>query len=117
MASISTGYGIMPTYVIRDGKLVEKQKTYGVDAPNIISDEMSETRHMADGKHYTSKKKFRQATKDAGCIEIGDQDVTKPRQPVKLDRAKRREDIKRAVWEIQNGLAPTIKQILSGEER
>ena len=87
------------------------------EAPHCISDEMDATRHMADGKHYTSKRKFRQATKDAGCVEYGNEDLTKPRQPVKLDRAKRREDIKRALWELQNGMSPTIKQILSGEER
>lgn len=75
---------------------------------NFISDTMDATRHMADGKYYTSKAAFRAATKAAGCIEIGNETkyLQKPRKPVKLDRRKRREDIKKAISDLRNGNAP-----------
>jgi hypothetical protein len=62
----------MTTYVIRNGKVVNKQKAppKGAKSVHIISDEMPETRHMADGAYYTSKKKFRQATRASGCMII-----------------------------------------------
>jgi hypothetical protein len=94
----------MTTYVYRDGKLVEKSKAGLREGGYVISDEMAETRHMADGKYYTSKKKFRDATRAAGCVEVGDQThiLTKPRKPVELDRRQRREDIQRAIYELKN---------------
>ncbi len=69
------------------------------------SDTMEPTRHMVNGKYYTSKKKFRNETKAYGCIEVGDQTqhLTKKREPKKLGRRERREDIKRALWEVRNG--------------
>ena len=98
----------MPTFVYRNGKLVDKNlappKHASGRAHYVISDEMAATRHMADGKYYTSKKKFRDATRAAGCIEIGDQShyLTKPRKPATLDRIKRRDDIRRAIYELKN---------------
>jgi len=106
----------MPKYIMRNGQLVEKQGNNWVDAPQVISDTMEPLRHMADGKYYDSRRKFRQATKDAGCVELGNE-APIMKKPVPLDRQKRREDIKRAKWMLENGMAPTIKQILSGEER
>lgn len=99
----------MTTYVYRKGKLVDKshappRNTKLAKVANVISDEMPETRHMADGKMYTSKAKFRQATRDAGCVEVGNETSTllKPRQQVQLDPAKRREDIRRAFYDARN---------------
>lgn len=101
------------TYVIRDGQLVEKTSEY-IDAPMVISDEMAATRHMANGKYYTSKQKFRQATKDANCVEIGTEaPLTKPRKRVELDRRQRREDIRRAMTQLRDGMAPRIDQLRS----
>lgn len=68
----------------------------------VISDEMAPTRHMADGKHYTSKAKFREATKAAGCVEIGNEPV-RQRKRIPLSREKRREDIRRSIYDIRNG--------------
>jgi hypothetical protein len=42
-------------------------------APSVIPDEMDPTWHPATGEIMTSKRKFRQMTKDSGCIEVGDQ--------------------------------------------
>lgn len=71
----------------------------------FIKDEMEPTRHMSNGKLYTSKKKFRDETRARGCIEVGNETSTlmKKRQPIKLDKRQRREHIKRAVWELKNG--------------
>lgn len=71
----------------------------------VISDEMEPTRHMATGEMMTSKAKFRQRTKAAGCVEVGSETATllKPRKQILLDRAKRREDIRRALYEVRNG--------------
>lgn len=71
----------------------------------FISDTMEPTRHMVDGKYYTSKKKFRNETKARGCIEVGNEAATvlKPRKQVKPNRRQRRDDIKKAIYDIKNG--------------
>ena len=102
----------MPTFVMRDGVLVEKTKEVEDNAPHVIRDEMSPLRNMADGKMYTSKSLFRQATRDAGCVEIGNENVIQQRKQVPLDRRQRREDIRRAIHDLRDGRAPTIRHIL-----
>jgi hypothetical protein len=100
-------------YVYRDGKLVDKstgeplkfeRKKKNGGPAYIASDIMSETRHMADNKMYTSKSEFRKTTKAHGCVEIGNDTapLLKPRKLIQLDRNKRREDIQRAVYELRN---------------
>ena len=78
----------------------------GNEATHVISDTMDPTRHMADGKTYTSKAAFRAATKAAGCIEVGNEvsTVTKPRKRIELDRRKRADDIRRTIYELRNGI-------------
>ena len=72
-------------------------------ACSVISDEMDATRHMADGKYYTSKARFRQATRDAGCIEVGNElsTLTKQRKPISLSRTERRNEIRKVVRQLQ----------------
>lgn len=99
----------MTTFVYRGGKLVDKNSAgpknvkHG-QAAFVISDEMAPTKHMADGKMYTSKVKFRQATRAAGCVEVGTETKTllSPRKPIELDRGQRREAIQKAIHEIRN---------------
>lgn len=98
----------MPTYVYRNGELVEKSiaepRIKSASASYVISDEMPETRHMANGHMYTSKAAFRAATRAAGCIEVGNETSTllKPREPIRLDPAKRRDDIQRTIYQLRN---------------
>lgn len=68
-------------------------------------DEMEPIRHMINGKYYTSKKKFRDETKARGCIEIGNETSTllKPRKYIETSKKQRREDIKKAIYELKNG--------------
>jgi CMP-2-keto-3-deoxyoctulosonic acid synthetase len=99
----------MPTYVIRNGELVDKREAEPLvmadSAHYVISDTMSETRHMATGKYHTSKAKFRADTKASGCVEIGnDSSLYKPRKPIPLSREKRRDDIRRTIYEMRNGI-------------
>lgn len=98
----------MPTYVYRNGQLVDKREAEPLvtkgQASYVISDEMAPTRHMADCKTYTSKAKFREVTRAHGCIEVGNDTapLTKPRQRVELDRGLRREHIQRAIYDLKN---------------
>lgn len=84
---------------------VSQVEHFGEDAHvYVISDTMDPLRHMANGKHYTSKRAFREATKAAGCVELGtDSSLLKPRKQIPLSREKRREDIQRSIYEIRNG--------------
>ena len=83
--------------------LIAGPKFSGGPAPSVISDSMPETRHMADGKHYTSKSQFRQATKAAGCLEVGNELPTllKPRKPIQMSREQRRHDIRQALSQLR----------------
>jgi hypothetical protein len=98
----------MTTYVYRNGELVDKRfaapKVEGDSASYVISDIMPETRHMANGKTYTSKSEFRKATRAAGCIEVGNETATllKPRKRIELDRGARREAIQRTIFDLKN---------------
>lgn len=99
----------MTTYVLRKGKLVDKRYAPPKEGKHgqasfVISDEMAETRHMADGKYYTSKAKFRQATRAAGCVEVGTETQTllKPRRQTQLDPGRRRDAIVQAIHQLRN---------------
>jgi len=88
----------------KDG-FVDKKLVYEEvgNAPNVISDIMDVTRHMATGRMHTSKSEFRKDTKASGCVEIGnDSSLYKARTPIKMDRGKRRDDIRRSLYELRN---------------
>lgn len=69
----------------------------------IQSDTMEATRHMADNKMYTSKAKFRAATRAHGCVEVGnDPAILRPRKPIQLSKESRREAIQRSIYELRN---------------
>jgi hypothetical protein len=96
------------TYVWRNGQLYEKgtepQQEVGGNAPYVISDTMEPLRHMATGRMISSKAAFRAETRAAGCVEVGnDPSLTRPRKPVPLSREKRRDDIRRTIYELRNG--------------
>ena len=71
-------------------------------APYVISDEMAPAKHHATGRIMTSKRAFSRETRAANCIEIGNEPI-KPRAPIPLDKAARREAIQRAVYQLRNG--------------
>lgn len=88
----------MATFVYRNGRVVKKTIRNAAGGIAIIRDEMDPTRHMADGKLYTSKHKFRQATRDHGCIEVGnDPAISRPRRGTMPTRQERRAAIRETV--------------------
>jgi len=97
------------TYVWRKGRVVDKAKAAPRhtrnDAAYVISDEMPETRHMATGAWMTSKHKFRQATKDAGCIEVGNDPsmLPAPRRGTFPSREERRHQIRQTLRGMLRG--------------
>lgn len=99
----------MVTFVYRNGKVVDKRrakpKFSANDATFAISDTMDPLQHHADGKIYDSKHKFRAATRAAGCVEYGNDvmPLLAPRKPIPMDRAKRRDDIRRTIYDLRNG--------------
>lgn len=71
----------------------------------FIPDEMEPTKHMANGKIYTSKSKFRAATKALGYEEVGNDvnyRVKKPERNV----GNLEEDISRAYYQVRDNEAP-----------
>lgn len=94
------------TFVYRNGKLVPKSQAVPPNQPthHIITDSMPETWHPADGKHYTSKSRFRRATKAHDCVEVGNEKQTDRRQ---FDR-NARDDVRRAIEMVRQGYRPTV---------
>lgn len=94
-------------------KAIKKYRTHMTVGNKLVeiyynSDNMEATRHMASGKYFTSKKKFRDETKAYGCIEVGTETkyLNKKRKPIKLDRRRRRDDIKKSIYQLRNGINP-----------
>jgi len=102
----------MPTFVMRNGHLVEKHLAEplhsGAEAFQVISDTMEPTRHMATNRIHTSKSAFRADTRASGCVEVGNETsyLTKPRTPAKLDRAQLREEVRKTFYQLKNGHRP-----------
>lgn len=78
----------MPTYVLRDGKLVPKEtapplhQQHHAKRVHVQSDSMPPLKHMATGQIVDSKSEFRRQTKAAGCIEVGDDPaILRPQKP------------------------------------
>lgn len=48
----------------------------------VINDSMPPTEHMIDGRIYESKSAFRAVTKAHGCIEVGNEKLSKSFKPL-----------------------------------
>ena len=100
------------TWVIRDGKLVEK--TYApslarsdLPCPSIIRDGLLEPlRNMADGRLYDSKRAMSAATKAAGCIEVGNEvpKVASRADPPPVSQS----EVAEAYCKVRDGYKPTV---------
>lgn len=65
--------------------------------PAVIVDEMPPTKHMADGRLYTSKRRFREVTRAHGLVEVGnDPAIFRPRPLPKPDRGAVKAAVHRA---------------------
>ena len=72
-------------------------------ATYVISDIMDPMRHHGTGAIIDSKSKFRANTKASGCVELGNETI-RQRKWIPLDRRQRREDIKRTIYNLRNGI-------------
>jgi hypothetical protein len=72
---------------------------------SVISDTMQPLKHHGTGRVIDSKAKFRAETRAIGAVEIGNEPI-RSRAPVRLDKRQRREDIRKAVYDLRNGHRP-----------
>lgn len=86
----------------------DSNRTLANIAHGYIPDEMDETKHPMNGKHYTSKSKFREVTKAFGLVEIGTayQNGYDPEKDSDSDKARRErqgnEKFKeKLIWNLQ----------------
>lgn len=74
-------------------------------APRLILDTMDALPHPITGEVLDSKSAFRARTKAAGGVELGNE-KPKPRLRPKMDKRKRADDIKKAIYDLRNGRKP-----------
>lgn len=91
---------------------------WSLPAPRIglISDHMPPTRHMATGALMDSKSAFREATRAAGCVEVGNDALAATPHPVP-DVAGIRNDVRQSLQDWQQGYRPEPLDIVSPETR
>lgn len=97
------------TFVLRAGKLVPKSEARRSDGPQIISDDLkSDLEHMAyaDGRRTASKSQFRRWTKEAGCVEKGNDRERSGPTPQDI-----RTDVGRALQMCREGYRPRLTNI------
>ena len=91
------------TYVFRDGKLIPKhlakplRRVYG-RGPNVISD-IEDVRSMIDGKHYSSRRHYRDHVKDNDCQIVGN-DLNNAKPHEIPDAPGLEDDIAQAMGEL-----------------
>lgn len=87
-------------YEVGSNYFEEKTRT-----TNVISDDLGGINGLlnhADSKTYDSKSAFRKATQRAGCIEVGNEDMSKHVQkPELIDRREIGETVKRGFEEVR----------------
>jgi hypothetical protein len=87
--------GLVPVEIA--GPRHEKQG----NAAFVISDTMPLTMHMADGRHYDSKSKFRATTRAHGLEEAGtDKSIARDPGFSRIDQGNIHQDVKRAIQEL-----------------
>lgn len=102
---------IRETWVRRNGRMVLKQSAEPRGSgrvSNVISDDIgSDLEHMAysDGRRTSSKSVFRRWTKEAGCVEKGNDRET-PR-PVAMHDI--RADVAQAIEMVKHGHRPSLR--------
>jgi len=72
--------------------------------PMIIRDGLPDLKHMANGKIYDSKRAFSQATKDAGCVEIGNE---MPKQTDNSVPPVTKAEVAEAYKKVRDGYKPS----------
>lgn len=88
--------GMVPVSIA--GPRIEKsQATY------VISDTIPHMKHPGTGEMIDSKSRFRQATRAAGCVEVGtDPAAAKPRPRFEVTEREIVMDVKRSIAELNS---------------
>jgi hypothetical protein len=88
----------MTTYVLRDGKLVEKSAASIDPRLHIISDTMPMTLNHANGQRYDSKRAYEKGVRAAGCEIVGNEKLTNTRH---FDPGPVAPDVKAAIEHLR----------------
>ncbi len=98
----------MATFVIRAGELVPKHLAAPLHEPHgsgayVISDDLDYVQCPADGQRYTSKSRYYEAVRRAGCVIVGNEDQAKhtARRP-EPSQAEIVSDIKRSIEQLSS---------------
>ena len=93
-----------------------RERNHDFGAPAVISDHMEPLLHPVSGEIIDSKSRFRAVTRENGCVELGnDAPMAQNRPP--SDRKELREDIRRAIWELENGRQAPVARGEGGVSR
>lgn len=88
----------------KSGKCVEVSADWGGSScrssQNVISDTMPLMRHPVTGKYYDSKSQFRRATREAGCYEVGNDQLSVKSSTDVTETPGLHADIKAAIDEL-----------------
>ncbi len=94
----------MPTYVYREGRLVDKAtappRSSNAPVRGVISDTMPAMRHPITQKVMDSKSSFRAVTRAHGCVEVGNETQRDTRRLEGFDSSSRKADIAAAYREL-----------------
>jgi hypothetical protein len=98
------------TWVIRNGEFMEKELVINparsnLACPHIIRDGIDPLQHMADGHMYDSKRAFEQATKQAGCVCVGNEPIQNQSSEMP-DIGPVAKDISEAYVKVRDGYKP-----------
>jgi len=81
-------------------RLQTPRKRSGLPMPFVVSDNLGDhLLHPATGERFDSKARFREATKEAGCVEMGN-DPQASAKPVYREAGGVEQDIKRAIEQL-----------------
>jgi hypothetical protein len=96
-----------------------RQSASEFPCPHLVRPFSSPVQSMADGKFYDDPASLRATYKaqnnpqGVDYVEVGNEDITKFEAP-KVDRAGRREAIKKAIADVKSGRVPPVLDKLPG---
>lgn len=68
----------------------------------LIRDDMDYVLNHCDGQRYTSRAAYYRAARRAGCIDVGNEDMSRHVRAPEPDRAGVVRDIKRSIEELES---------------
>jgi hypothetical protein len=89
----------MTTFVLRNGKLVEKTAANADPRLHVISDNLDGVLNPANGLRYGSKRAYEKAVRAAGCEIVGNEKIQQ-RKP--FDPGPVAPDIKAAIERLRS---------------